>query len=174
MTTLEWILSILTGLGWGFALCVSYEYRATLRKHLAYVRRDAAAWDRAVVLSRKSCETFDTFWWNTFVYSWHAIGLQRRIDAAGLVEDHEACDAVCSGCLNPIDLSTCHCGSAADDHYEEHHPVPMGCICHSIPWTNTPSGIQYWKDRCAHAEALTSGREWIEPPPLRGEQEDPF
>lgn len=116
--------------------------------------------------------------WDNWIRAWAMIGLQRRIDGAGLAEDPEQSDEICSGCLSPIDTSTCQCGAAADEHYGEHSPVPMGCICHHIPHvyeaTDYSDAIGYWKDRCAHAEALASGREWIEPPPLRGEQEDPF
>lgn len=39
---------------------------------------------------------------------------------------------ICPKCKNIINPDMCWCGLSIDKHgvYENHHPIPIGCVCH--------------------------------------------
>lgn len=64
-----------------------------------------------------------------------AVDKPTRWDADNAASTLPDGHAICPGCEQQIDTDMCHCGSATDAHTldDGHTPVPMGCICHTLP-----------------------------------------
>jgi hypothetical protein len=135
-----------------------------LRERLLAAYREKQAWTETALYARRA-------WWDAFSASWLAIGLQRRIDAAGM----DALEDLCPGCLRSVDDRTCWCGAEIDASLHDsgsHAAVPMGCECHRLPHVGEEA-ISYWRGRARVAETYLHGKVWYDPPKASAEPE-PF